>query len=661
MALPAPNLDDRRFQDLVDDAKRLVQQHCPEWTDHNVSDPGVTLIELFAWMTDQLLYRLNRVPERNYLKFLDLIGVKLFPPSAARADVTFWLSAPRDEPVVVPTGTQIATARSATDEPISFMTTQELDIEPCSLAYLSTTAASGDLRRHAGRLEAGERVAAFDDPPVEGDALLVGLLQPVPSCAVVLRFDCEIEGVGVDPLNPPLAWEAWDGEGWSECDLERDETGGLNRAGDVVLHVPRTHAASLIGDQRAGWLRCRVTPGEESQPAYTASPQISALTAFTLGGTVTAQNAEPIEGEILGISDGTPGQRFALARGPVVGGDPLVLEVAEAPEYHENGASGLGSAWSEWDPTDTFARGDADARHFVLDPIAGEVVLAPAVRLEDGSLKRYGAVPPKGAVLRLRSYRTGGGRRGNLAAGMLKVLKSSLPYVSRVENRYPARGGVDGEDVENAKLRAPIVLRAGNRAVTAEDYEHLAREAAPEVARVRCVPAGDDIAARAVRVLVVPAAAHEHGKVRFEDLVPTEEILEKVARHLDQRRVIGARVVVEPPVYQGITVVARLRPRGRADPVRLQSAALDALYHHFSPITGGPDGTGWPFGRPALVGEVHSVLQALAGAEIVEEARLYAADPTTGERGKAVDRIELSPNALVFSFEHRVRVEERRL
>src|SRR5947208_13425841 len=80
MALPVPNLDDRRFQDLVDDAKRLVQQKCPEWTDHNVSDPGVTLIETFAWMTDQVLYRLNRVPERNYVKFLELIGVRLFPP-----------------------------------------------------------------------------------------------------------------------------------------------------------------------------------------------------------------------------------------------------------------------------------------------------------------------------------------------------------------------------------------------------------------------------------------------------------------------------------------------------------------------------------------------------------------------------------------------------
>ena len=84
--LPAPNLDDRHFQDLVDDAKRLVQQRCPEWTDHNVSDPGVTLIEAFAQMVDQLIYRLNRVPDLHYIKFLELIGVELRPPAAARGD-----------------------------------------------------------------------------------------------------------------------------------------------------------------------------------------------------------------------------------------------------------------------------------------------------------------------------------------------------------------------------------------------------------------------------------------------------------------------------------------------------------------------------------------------------------------------------------------------
>src|SRR5215831_11414193 len=98
MPLSTPNLDDRHFQELVDDAKRLVQQRCPEWTDHNVSDPGVTLIEAFAQMVDQLIYRLNRVPDRHYVKFLDLLGVQLFPPTAATGTATFWLAAPSRPP-----------------------------------------------------------------------------------------------------------------------------------------------------------------------------------------------------------------------------------------------------------------------------------------------------------------------------------------------------------------------------------------------------------------------------------------------------------------------------------------------------------------------------------------------------------------------------------
>src|SRR3954471_17162455 len=111
MTLPAPRLDDRTFQQLVDEAKRRVQQSCPEWTDHNVSDPGVVLIELFAAMTDQVTYRLNQVPDHLYRRFLELIGVTPHPPRAASAGVTFWLSAPQPETVRVPRNTQMATKR----------------------------------------------------------------------------------------------------------------------------------------------------------------------------------------------------------------------------------------------------------------------------------------------------------------------------------------------------------------------------------------------------------------------------------------------------------------------------------------------------------------------------------------------------------------------
>src|SRR3954470_17210177 len=112
MALPAPDLDDRGFQDFVDEAKLLVQRRCPEWTDHNVSDPGVTLIEAFAQMADQIVYRLNRVPDRNHVKFLELLGLDLRPPSAARGEVTFWLSAPQPQVVLVRADTEVATPRT---------------------------------------------------------------------------------------------------------------------------------------------------------------------------------------------------------------------------------------------------------------------------------------------------------------------------------------------------------------------------------------------------------------------------------------------------------------------------------------------------------------------------------------------------------------------
>ena len=134
MPLPAPHLDDRTFQSLVDDAKRLVQQRCPEWTDHNVHDPGVTLIETFAYMVDQLLWRLNRVPDRTYVKFLDLLGVRLRPPTAARVPVTFWLSAPQQTTLDVPAGTQVATARTES-EPVVFTTLDDLAIVPCSMSW----------------------------------------------------------------------------------------------------------------------------------------------------------------------------------------------------------------------------------------------------------------------------------------------------------------------------------------------------------------------------------------------------------------------------------------------------------------------------------------------------------------------------------------------
>lgn len=648
MALPVPNLDDRRFQDLVDDAKRQIARRSPEWTDHNVSDPGVTLIELFAFMADQLIYRLNRVPDRQYVAFLDLLGVKLFPPTAARTVATFWLSAPQPDTVKIPAGTQVATVRTETEDAIIFETVTDLAIVKASLLRVASQIDGRTMRDHDEALAKRVRFSCFDAVPKPGDALYIGLTDAVPSCAVTLRMACEIEGVGVDPDRPPLAWEAWDGDAWAACDLERDETGGLNRDGDVIVHVPPSHVASIIGKQRAGWLRARVTEPAGDQPRYSSSPSIGSLTAFTIGGSVDAVHASLVDVDDLGVSEGVPGQRFELRQQPVVPGDAdPVLEVA--PE---------GEDWVEWSLVDDFSGSSPDDLHFTLDAVSGQLALGPAVRLADGSLLRYGATPPKGARLRLRGYRTGGGERGNVATRAISVLRSSIPYVARVENRRAAVGGVDGESLENAKVRGPMLLRTRGRAVTTEDFEHIARSAAPEVARVKAVAAGDGADAGSVRVLVVPSAQPANGaRLAFGQLVPSETSLQRITDRLEETRVIGTRVAVEPPVYRGVTVVARLRARPRANPTRLQADALDALYAYLDPIRGGPDGVGWPFGRPVTAGELNAVLQRIRGTELVEDLRIFGADPVTGQRGQQTTRLELEATALVFSYEHQVLVE----
>jgi predicted phage baseplate assembly protein len=387
----------------------------------------------------------------------------------------------------------------------------------------------------------------------------------------------------------------------------------------------------------------------EDYPKYTSSPIITSLAASTVGGTVDAIHAEIIAVEPLGESDGVPGQVFAVEQHPILAGaGSPVLEVAS-----DNG-------WQAWEAVEHFAASGPDDRHFVLDAVTGSVRFGPATREPDGSLRQYGAVPERGQAIRMRGHAVGGGKHGNVAKGAIRTLKSSIPFVSDVENLESAQGGVDGETIEQAKARGPILLRTRSRAVTAEDYEAIAMEAAPEVARVECVTAGeDDVNAGSLRVLIVPAAPiGDDGHIEFAELVPDEETLQRIGERLDEVRLIGTRVSVEPPSYRGVTVVARIVARPRADVERIKTEALTALYGYLNPISGGPDGEGWPFGRPVQSGEVYGLLQRIRGVDMVEDARLFGANPVTGERGKETRKLELDPYSLLFSYEHQVRVEQ---
>ena len=150
--------------------------------------------------------------------------------------------------------------------------------------------------------------------------------------------------------------------------------------------------------------------------------------------------------------------------------------------------------------------------------------------------------------------------------------------------------------------------------------------------------------------------ADDHS-ARFAALLPREETLERIRAELESRRCVGAQVLVEPPFYQGVTVVAQLRGRG---PHHRRDAAPNGRWRRSTAtstrVDGGPDGGGWPFGRPIQSGEVYAVLQQVEGVELVEDVRIFGADPRTGDRGEPVQRLELGPNALAFSYGHQVRI-----
>src|SRR5687768_6683907 len=253
MPLPEPILDDLRFQrDLVDEARRRIIRYCPEWTEYNLSDPGITLIELFAWMTEMIVYRLNRVPEKNYIKFMELLGIQLQPAQSARTEVTFRLAIPF--PVTpddittafVPQGTEVSTRPSEEEAEIIFTTDERLVMVPPKLSQLRR---EDDFNKnYLARLGVEVFYAFNKAKPQPGDTFYIGFDEANNLSGHILRldFECqETEATGIRRNDPPLVWECSTGDGtWTELmpsnlTNERDTTGGLNNAsGSLVLYLP---------------------------------------------------------------------------------------------------------------------------------------------------------------------------------------------------------------------------------------------------------------------------------------------------------------------------------------------------------------------------------------------------------------------------------------
>ena len=626
-----PQIDRRSMQDLVDGAKRLIPRLCPEWTNHGPSDPGIALIEIFAWMTDQLIQRLNEVPEQAYDAFLGVIGFRRFPPIPAVADIMFLTSEVVPEAVIIPEGTVVGTPPTSDGHSVEFQTTADGRLHRADLRYVLTSGPDGTFIDVGNALtEPGNGFSVFE-PLVPGSALLLGFGQPCAGHLLQLDVDAAIEGIGIAPSGPPIAWEAWNGEWWGPAMLRSDGTGGLQHPGRAVVALPSRVETLEIGGNPAFWLRARLTPGSAGAGTYRTSPRLHALSVAAVGLTVRATHSSAVGAEYLGTADGSPGLSFQTSRRPVL---PLALDeqlVVVEPDGE--------SIWSE--VADFSASGPGD-RHFTFSWDTGTVQFGPRVDCPDGSVVQHGMTPPAGADIRLAGYRVGGGTTGNVGAGTITSLRSSIPYIEAVTNLGAARGGVDAETIDNARLRAPLWLQTGDRAVTASDFERLARWAHPTIARAKCEEVD-----HVVHLAIVPFVGLTAVGISVEDLAVDDDVMATVAAFIDERRLLGTAVEISTPTYRGVSVVAKVAAATGRNPTLVRLRCLEVLGRLLHPVVGWTDGRGWPFGQTIDAITIATVLSSVEGVDLVEELLLFEADPMAGARlGQATNRIKLAPREL---------------
>jgi predicted phage baseplate assembly protein len=657
-------LDPRDYQDLVDEARMRVGRRCPEWTDHNVSDPGMTLIDQFAWMTDVLLYRVNRIPETLHWKLLELLNVQRRAPAAARVDLRFRLTEPpATQSVVISKGTEVATVPDDEHPAVAVQVSADATIPVLSLAGVTlgrsnafTPVAVTDGIAYPGGAD------AFSVTPHEGDALYLGFDRSPERLLVQVHVAAiEAGGAGIDPDLPPVVWEVPRRNGrWQPVDVLSDGTGGFNYPlGTTELALPKSCGTARVGDMERYWLRCRLVGRPLGEDRYVTPPRLTEISVDAIGVLADAIHASVAESEVLGVSDGTPGQRFSLRHQPALKlGPGEHLEVSDRDQLF----------YERWERCDSFAGYDADDHVFRFDPATAEIQFGPAIRVPAG-WEQLGAVPPKGAKLVITGYRHGGGALGNVERGRLNVLRTSIAGVASVTNPAPARGGVEVESRDLARLRVVDELSRRDRAVTLEDFEAITLQS-PLVARARCVrpQPGEAVVVHVLPELVGPTARLAP---LARDLVADDGLLEDVRSDLEDRCLIGTSVHVSPVALRVVTAAVEVIVMAAADAAEIERGICDALAAYLNPFVGGDPtavtgdgagrGRGWEWGRPLHGGELRPLVLGLDGVERITIMRLYA----TGIDGIPQQRrlegeLIIGPDELIASGAHVARAVRER-
>ncbi|MFI0218843.1 baseplate J/gp47 family protein [Streptomyces lydicus] len=680
--LPLPNLDDRRWEDLVAEAKELIGPYAPQWTDRGPSDPGIALIELFAWLVEGLIYRLNQVPEKNYVAFLNLLGITRLPATPAHTLLTFTAQTGQTgQTPTVPAGTRVQTIGSESQAPVVFQTEAELLALP---AGLSTT-----VRYVAPAAPA----AAIADMPDITDGVEVR----VPDGGtgyLLLGFDpaftqpieqLEVYGEPGQAASGEPATVGWvfsangaDPANWPALTVERDTTHGLAQAGQVQLRLPAAPQWATVDPTswpfqpnqpkppEAGkprrWIGLKLgNENEQGEPARDALVRVRHLLPSTVPAT-TALTAGRDAPEPLGTAGHAPRQVFELRNRPV---------------YRQPGSD------SPYDHVKIMVDGDpwvlaeerVDGRDQAvrLDPVTGEVAFGDV-----------GAVPPQGAEITAVYRHVATGTAGNVLTAKVTTLAEGVPGIVAVTNPVPGTAGVDEEPIEETKAQAPRLLRTRDRAITAEDYEFLARQV-PGVAIARCLaprvqdndgPSGTWLKGDPWTFASISRAPGHVNLIILPDLgkaeqqpAPSVELIHDVIAALDPRREVTAQLEVHLPRYLSIEVTADVRVFKRAMDMQLTSGLaavqekvrsdVTAFLH---PVHGGPGGHGWQVGQSVYLPDLYEAVRPDSEIGYLADVRMRPVTPPPyHQTGEAWNPALHRPVLLPTTFGPQVQVTDYEL
>lgn len=655
MSLPKPNLDDKTFKELANESKNLIPIYAPEWTDYNASDPGITLIELFAWLTEMQLYRLNRVTEVNKLKFLKLLKIKPMPAKCAKTDVTFSIT--DKNPILIPKGAKLAAKDMNTNENIVFETIGDINVVPVKLEKIITRDEQGFIDNTQANELDGHYFSAFGNSALENNMLYIGfrgsfkrkkieLMVYLYEDDLVKRGEHGEEKPDIIP-SAELKWEYLKkrktGCEWIDLKVKRDETHAFNCSGLISLEPISTaecNLPSFEGDEyKLKWIRCKI-----AKKGHEIPPRIDSIKLNTI---------PVIQGEIIGeeihSGDEIVDKSFFLKYKPVIAGSQKLAIKTPKKTKKETFSISEDKNWKTWKEVDDLDASGPEDYHYVIDYESGRISFGNGLN---------GFIPPKGKNNIKVTYHFGGGENGNVKEGAInqiidieKIRKANETQsgdfkMPEVINEQSAMGGKRKETLEESIIRARKDLEEPYQAVTSKDYEYIAKST-PGL-RVRRVKAIADKQKGIVTVVIVPEGNPEEPNPKP---IPSEGFLKTVCKHLDKHRLITTQVRVKKPEYTEVALNAVIRVKEGYNLNNVKNRVENRLNKFLNPLIGGSTGNGWSFGRNVFQSEIYEILDEVEGVNCIQEV-------TVADRRYKYDwnEIQVSEDSLVCSGSHDIKI-----